>query len=124
MEIFVSISVYTFRLLWLILKLTPYVHFGLPVVDGSPKPGGHVNGVGRRQLELDRVDLEAECDGVEEGLLRLLPELEDGRKDVVPLQLLGRLGWHARRCPLLGRGGAPRRPRRAKVDVVTLVTQW
>ena len=51
-------------------------------------PGCHVDCVGGGELELDGVDVEADGDGVEEGLLRLLPELEHRRQDVVPAQLL------------------------------------
>ena len=56
-------------------------------------PGGHVDGVGGRQLELDGIDVEADGDGVEEGLLRLLPELEHRRQDIVPAKGLLLLLW-------------------------------
>ena len=55
-------------------------------INAKYVPGGHVDGVGGRQLELDWVDVEADGDGVEEGLLRLLPELEHRRQDIVPAQ--------------------------------------
>ena len=76
-------------------------------MNGSPESSSHVDGVSGGQLELHRVDLEAEGDGVKEGLLSLLSELEDCWQDVVPLQL---------RCGL----AAPW-DRRPKVNVVALL---
>ena len=64
------------------------INLVIPVVYGGPEPGSHVDGVSGGQLELDSVDLEAEGDGVEKSLLRLFPELQHCREDVVSLQLL------------------------------------
>jgi hypothetical protein len=68
----------------------------------GPEPCHHVDGVSRGQLELDGVDLEGHGDGLEEGVLHLLPELKDSGKDVIPASISGQR-------PVLGLLGTPER---------------
>ncbi len=57
-----------------------------------PVPGGHVEGVGGRQLEVDAGGVQVHRQRVEEGGLRVLPELQDSGKDGVPSPRLLLLG--------------------------------
>ena len=52
-------------------------------MGGGPEPGGHVDCVGRRQLEVGHARVQVEGERIEEYLLGVLPELEDSGQDGV-----------------------------------------